>query len=126
MSITRAERTEVQLSQPLKQQLGNLPETLIVGTPNNGRHYLFEFPQQFRDAPIKRELASGVELKVNGYVVAPPSKLKKVKYSVRNRATLASLPQGWKAACIKDEPTPRSGIAWSSVRRSTRFAKNLA
>ena len=29
----------------LEQQLGNLPETLIVSTPNNGRHYLFEFPQ---------------------------------------------------------------------------------
>ena len=43
---------------------------------------------------------------MNGYIVAPPSKLKNGAYSVRNRATLASLPQGWKAACIKDEPTP--------------------
>ena len=89
----------------LEELLGDLPETLIVSTPNNGRHYLFEFPQQFRDAPIKRGLASGVELKVKGYIVAPPSKLSKGAYSVRSRAGVTSLPQSWKAACIKDEPT---------------------
>lgn len=90
----------------LEEQLGDLPETLIISTPNNGRHYLFEFPQEFRDARIKSELAAGVELKVNGYIVAPPSKLKNGAYSVRSRARLASLSQSWKDASIKDDPTP--------------------
>ncbi len=97
----------------LEEQLGSLPETLIVNTPNNGRHYLFKFPQSFLDAPIKRELAPGVELKVNGYIVAPPSKLKNGAYSVTTRATLASLPERWKAACVKDEPTPEE---WNRLR----------
>ena len=97
----------------LEEQLGILPATLIVSTPNNGEHYVLDYPEEFRDAPTKRELASGVELKVNGYIVAPPSKLSNGAYSVRSRARLASLPQSWKAACIKDEPTPEE---WNHLK----------
>jgi|GEM_PF-569485 putative DNA primase/helicase len=108
----------------LEEQLGNLPETLIVSTPNNGRHYLFEFPQPFLDAPIKRELAPGVELKVNGYIVAPPSKLKNGGYSVATRATLAGLPERWKAACVKDEPTPEEWERLNPRGKSGSICKN--
>jgi len=57
----------------LEKQYGALPPTRIVRTPTGGFHYYFKFPTEFRDKPLKKELAPGIDLKVNGYVVAPPS-----------------------------------------------------
>lgn len=54
----------------LYAKLGPLPFTLTVKT-GNGWHYYFQLPEALGDAVGK--LAEGVEVKFNGYVVAPPS-----------------------------------------------------
>jgi putative DNA primase/helicase len=57
----------------LEKRYGSLPSTRIVRTPTGGVHYYFTFPAEFRDMPLRKELAPGIDLKFNGYVVAPPS-----------------------------------------------------
>jgi hypothetical protein len=66
----------------LEQQYGTLPPTRIVRTPTGGFHYYLKFPAEFRDQPLKKELAPGIDLKVNGYVVAPPSTVNGAAYEV--------------------------------------------
>jgi putative DNA primase/helicase len=88
----------------LVKRLGSLPLTYTVNTPNNGVHYYFSYPLELKYTPLKRELAEGVDLKVNGYVVAPPSGLKDSgTYSLSIDSDISPLPESWIAECVKDE-----------------------
>jgi hypothetical protein len=66
----------------LEGRFGRLPATYVVKTPNGGFHYYFTYPEVLKGRPIKKELAQGVDLKFNGYVVAPPSKLADDQYAI--------------------------------------------
>lgn len=83
--------------------LGSLPPTLAVRTPNDGVHFYFE---SF-DAPwgFKKELAPGIDIKVKGYVVAPPSKLESGEYTFVRTSKIATMPDKWMSAVQKEEPT---------------------
>jgi putative DNA primase/helicase len=66
----------------LKKQYGPLPVTRIVRTPTGGFHFYFTFPEWLKGKPLKKELAPGVDLKFNGYVVAPPSIIRDGSYEI--------------------------------------------
>jgi hypothetical protein len=51
-------------------ELGPLPSTLTARTGGGGRHLVFNLPTGVR---FRSELGLGVDLKVNGYIVAEPS-----------------------------------------------------
>lgn len=54
----------------LEEMLGALPTTVSAKTGGGGWHYLFELP----DTPIVSKGAPGVDIKLNGYIVLPPSR----------------------------------------------------
>lgn len=66
----------------LESEIGPLPATRTVRTPTGGFHYYLEFPAEFRDKPLKKELAPGIDLKASGYVVAPPSIILEDRYAI--------------------------------------------
>ncbi len=59
----------------LLDEYGELPETLEVETGGGGRHFYLSFPSGIDSAKDRPNVAGfkGVDLKANGYVVAPPS-----------------------------------------------------
>ena len=64
----------------LEKRYGPLPITHTVKTPTGGFHFYFAFPDELKREQLKSELAPGVDLKFNGYVVAPPSIIDDVAY----------------------------------------------
>lgn len=52
-----------------------LPSTYVVKTPNNGYHFYFRLPasSETEDLNPPKQLARGVDVIYNGYVLAPPS-----------------------------------------------------
>ena len=52
-----------------------MPPTYVVKTPNNGYHFYFRIPASMEpeDLSPPKELARGVDVIYNGYVLAPPS-----------------------------------------------------
>ena len=56
----------------LEEEYGPLPETLVAHTGGNGRHYLFQLPEERISS---KDLCRGVEIKSNGsFIVAAPSR----------------------------------------------------
>ena len=58
----------------LERVHGRLPETRISLTPNGGIHYFYSLEGVTADR-WRGSLGPGIDLKVNGYVLLPPSKL---------------------------------------------------
>jgi len=81
---------------------GRLPPTYVVATASGGLHYYFKYPDELRGHDLRKELAEGLDLKYNGYVVAPPSVVNGAPYSVVNDAALADFPASMLEACIKE------------------------
>ncbi len=73
----------------LETELGELPKTRTHGTANGGEHRVCTIPEGVRLE--NTELAPGVELKVNGYVLVPPSP----GYSILDASPKAELPTAW-------------------------------
>lgn len=61
----------IQNLQALEEEHGPLPATYTVATGGGGFHYYFRIDGQDYDLP--KNIANGVELLRNGYVIAPPS-----------------------------------------------------
>jgi Bifunctional DNA primase/polymerase, N-terminal len=90
---------------------GALPSTYTVSTASEGRHYYFRVTPDFYESDIHypNKLADGVELLINKYVVAPPSRLNTGgEYTVANasfdhaRPVFTLLPDDWIQSAIKD------------------------
>lgn len=85
--------------------LGDLPETASVTTPN-GTHLLF-LPSGVRNRQStisKRGDAPGVDVRgIGGYVVAPPSEVFGKAYTWRSRKPIAALPPAWVKALSDPE-----------------------
>ena len=83
----------------LVKQHGQLTRTYTVKTAGGGWHHYFRVPPDFYDeASYPKQLASGVELLVNGYVVAPPSQVADSPYIITNgdpKYEFAPLPFRW-------------------------------
>ncbi len=99
----------------LEKEYGPLPETYTDETANDGLHHFFKFPESLRNIDLKAELASGVDLKHNGYVVMPPSEINGNAYRNLRAGELAELPQRWVELCKKKEPTYEE---WTQIRRT--------
>jgi hypothetical protein len=66
----------------LEEQHEQLPPTRLVQTATGGLHYYFTFPPEFTDALLNSQLAPGIDLKVKGYIVAPPSVIRDDCYAI--------------------------------------------
>ena len=53
----------------LERELGALPATATSDTGGGGNHYVFRHP----GGTLRGKVGDGIDLKVNGYIVAPPS-----------------------------------------------------
>ena len=100
----------------LEKEKGKLPQTYTNETAGNGLHYFFKFPEALRGASLKAQLAPGVDLKHDGYVVMPPSIVSGKAYRNINDCELAELPHRWLELCKKQEPSYEE---WTQIRRST-------
>jgi hypothetical protein len=85
-------------------------------TPSDGFHLYYEYPDGLRDKLLKAELAEGIDLKHNGYVVAAPSVLKDGKSYRVNSQAVARFPSCWIELCIKDELPPQE---WDRLQGRT-------
>ena len=94
----------------LEHELGKLPDTVEVLTPNGGRHLYFKYPAGYNigsyKSPKENARWPGVDVRGNGgYVAAPPSKIKcsdgaRRAYewelsSYPNETEMAELPEAW-------------------------------
>jgi hypothetical protein len=97
---------------------GPLPETYIVRTANNGFQHYFTFPKA---AAFKTQLAEGVDLKFNGYVVAPPSVVNGRTYEPASSMMShpAELSQNWVMQCAKPFREDLSTQEWDALKRRT-------
>src|SRR5665647_418190 len=98
----------------LEEILGPLPATYAVET-RYGKHFYFKYPKAWLDAPLKADYAPGLDIKFNGYVVAPPSNVGGFLYMGVNDAEPAELPDAWVKRAIK--PAPDVGD-WERARGS--------
>lgn len=113
----------------LEKELGTLPVTRTVYTASEntatgeiGRQYYFKFPAELRDAPLKKQLADGVDVKVkNGYVVAAPSVVSGRAYE-SDGADIVELSAAWIASCI----TPELDLSeWKRVSQPRGSGKSI-
>lgn len=91
----------------LESRLGPLPATYCVGTPRGGRHLYYRDP----GGALVGVLGLGVDVKCNGYVVAPPSVRDDGCYSVICDLPVAELPQAWIDALLKRERVAAAAAA---------------
>lgn len=96
----------------LIEKHGHWPETLTAYTGGGGLHFYFQKP----DVPkFRKTLAHGIDIKVNGYVVIPPSMHASGRpYEWANQAPIAELP-AWALALVvpfvPDDQYQRTGDA---------------
>ena len=73
---------------------GELPDTRLARTGGGGNHFLFKLPALPAGTSWKGKLCPGVDLKVNGYIIVPPSVHPSgALYQWENTAPLADAPQ---------------------------------
>jgi len=94
----------------LEAELGPLPPTRTHGTATGGEHGLFLVPEGIELTNC--ELAPGVELKVNGGILVPPSP----GYTVKVKTRMAELPEAWVERARK-KPKEISGDRESASSR---------
>jgi putative DNA primase/helicase len=99
----------------LEKETGKLPRTYTNKTAGNGLHHFFKFPEALKNVELKAELAPGVDLKHDGYVVMPPSVVNGKAYKNVEDCKLAELPPQWVELCKKQEPTYEK---WTQIRRA--------
>jgi len=100
--------------QALEREYGGLPQTYTNETAGDGLHLFFKYPDALKNVSIKAELAPGIDLKHNGYVVMPPSVVNGKRYKNAKNCEPAELPQQWIEPCKKQEP---SSEEWTQIRR---------
>jgi hypothetical protein len=91
--------------------------TLIVTTPH-GFHLYYTFPDELRDKFLKAQVAEGIDLKYNGYVVAAPSVLKDDRQYQGSRDAVAAFPPSWIELCIKNQLRQQD---WESIQQRTAY-----
>lgn len=104
----------------LVEEHGSLPATLEVDTGGGGRHLYFQCPDE--SARYAKELAPGVDIKVNGYVVAPPSVHPSggVYSWCDPDASIAVLPDAWIRAVQKSSRSRPNEPAGNSLAKGQR------
>jgi hypothetical protein len=88
--------------------------TRIETTPARGFHLYYSYPDELRCKSLKAEVAEGIDLKHNGYVVAAPSVLKDGRQYHHNGDAIADFPSSWIELCIKDELSRQD---WDVIQR---------
>ncbi len=104
----------------LIKQHGELPPTLEVRTGGGGRHLYFEHPGDKRG--FVKKIGPGVDVKANGYVVAPPSVHESggVYEWSDPHAAILKLPKAWLKIVSKSKETRRARVAGAQFRRGKR------
>ncbi|MEM5046479.1 bifunctional DNA primase/polymerase [Enterococcus faecalis] len=94
----------------LKNTFGELPDTSIVQTANNGLHIYLLKPQGVQ-LPQKIAFMKGIDVKAhpNNYVVAPPSEVKRLdgtlgKYEMKEKFPIAESPKWLIDFILRHEP----------------------
>ncbi len=97
----------------LRKELGDLPATWTCLTPGGGQHYYF------RDSvgEYAGKLGDGLDIKFNGYVIAPPSYVVTRDYEGEYR---------WDVGCHPSESqVAQLPVAWLDRMTSRRVAPSL-
>jgi hypothetical protein len=97
----------------LEKEHGKLPTTYTNETAGGGLHYFFTFPDGLKEDDLRAQLAPGIDLKHNGYVVMPPSVVNGKAYQNVKDCEIAALPTEWIELCKKQEPTYQE---WQQIR----------
>lgn len=107
----------------LQEHWEPLSKTYTVQTATGGRHFYFTFPKALQGKQLKKELAPGLDLKFNGYVVAPLSSVNGSSYDVLEGefTTRAEWPQSLIELSIKQERTIDPG---ELARRERLVSRN--
>ena len=106
-----------------EMQLGTLPRTLTVQTPRNGRHFIFS--SRGIDNPVGK-IGKDIDVKFNGYVVFPPSKIDGKSYKIvdgideNGDFIIADLPEKWITYLNKKN----KGIPCSSYNNRTQIKRH--
>jgi hypothetical protein len=94
----------------LVKKYGSLPDTYTVRTAGGGWHYYFKVSPDFYEDTTpysnNKQLANGVELLINAYVVAPPSEADGNSYVIEDGSPefeFATLPFNWLDSVIAEK-----------------------
>jgi len=85
-----------------------------VETTPHGFHLYYNYPEELMQKPLKAEMAEGIDLKHNGYVVAAPSVLSDGSKYQDDGQAVADFPASWIELCIKDELNQQD---WDTIQR---------
>jgi hypothetical protein len=87
-----------------------------VETTPHGFHLYYNYPEELLQKPLKAEMAEGIDLKYNGYVVAAPSVLSDASKYQDDGHSVADFPSSWIELSIKDELSQQD---WDTIQRRT-------
>jgi hypothetical protein len=90
--------------------------TRIATTPSQGFHLYYKFPEELKNQPLKAQIAEGIDLKHNGYVVAAPSVLKDGTKFQDNGDPVSDFPKSWIELCVKNV----SRQDWDNIKRAAK------
>lgn len=82
----------------LEKELGSLPNTYTVKTPNGGYHYYFNYPSNLLLDKLQNKvnIADGLDIRADGgYVLTAPSVLNGKEYKVINDVKCNDIPIEW-------------------------------
>jgi hypothetical protein len=108
-------------------QHGSLPDTYQVRTAGGGFHLYYRVSPDFYedDTYYPKKLASGVELLIRGYVVAPPSEVEGKSYSIEDgdpEVEFTRLPISWLES-VKTSITKQYDSQWQPESEHFRISK---
>ncbi|MEI7827898.1 MAG: bifunctional DNA primase/polymerase, partial [Euryarchaeota archaeon] len=89
-------------------------DVYMVRTASGGAHFYFSYPD-VSAGMLKKAIGDGIELKSNGYVVAPPSVVNGEDYYAKRGffSIFTEMPAKWQKLCIKETPSRED---WERVR----------
>lgn len=103
----------------LLEELGPLPDTLVVKTPH-GYHRYFSYPAVDISNSVGK-LGPGLDIRADGgYVVAPRSEIHDQSYTYLNEAAVGCLPQRW-VDRLKARSVVLAAAAEEGFRNDTLF-----
>jgi hypothetical protein len=113
----------------LEERFGALPQTVEAQTGGGGRHLVFRRPKGVR---LRATLCPGVDIKADGYIVAPPSVHptgRRYEWEASSRPgerTLAELPPWVVALAVNHRSPPRGDAAIADDAATSFLARAFA
>jgi len=91
----------------LQRDYGKLPDTMVIQTPSEGFHILFQRPDLENIPNSNGTIANGIDIRCdNGYLVAPGSVVFDKAYTIFKDFPIALLPDAWVPLLLPKEEKP--------------------